>query len=142
MRLDVLARELDPVWTLAQANLLSFSLCVVDLPAITQHPADHPERADANRGSAMNEDRPVVGIVGELQKLRDLLFVWVAERYGDVEVAQAQLFCFRFFLRGTMLARLAQVDDRLHAFALQLFEMFETWLAAGAEVFIDAKKIS
>src|ERR1041384_4510199 len=112
MRLDILLRELEPVRTLAQADLLGFGLRVFDLPAVAQHAPDHPERADANRGSAMNKDRAVVRIVGDFQKLRDLLFVGITVSDRDVEVAQAQLFGFRFFLRGAMLARLAQRKKR------------------------------
>src|ERR1051325_10227738 len=141
MRLDVLLRKLEPVGALAQADLFGFGLCVFDLPAVAQHAPDHPERADANRRSAMNKDRAVVWIVGDFQKLRDLLFVGITVRDGDVEVAQAQLFRFRFFLRGGMFAWLAQVEDRLPAFVLELFEMLETWLPAGAEVFILAQEV-
>src|ERR1043165_4465248 len=142
MRLYVLLRELEPVGALAQADLFGFGLCVFDLPAVAQHTPDHPERADANRGSAMNKDRAVIRIVGYFQKLRDLLFIGIAVRDRDVEVAQAQLFRFRFFLRGAMLARLAQVEDRLHAFILELLELLETRLSAGAEVFILAQEVS
>src|SRR5690242_7324481 len=108
MRLDVLERELEPVRTLAQSDFLRFGLCVFDFPAVAQYAPDHPERADANRGSAMNKDRTIVRIVGDFQKLRDLLFVWIAVSDGNVEVAQAKLFRLRFFLRGAMLARLAE----------------------------------
>src|ERR1043165_10263495 len=109
IRLDVLLRKLEPVWTLAQANLFGLGLCVFALPAVPQHAPDHPERADANRRRAMNKDRAVVDIVSDFQKLRDPFFVWITVSDGDVEVAQAKLFGFRFFLRRAMLAGLPQV---------------------------------
>src|SRR5215510_13919352 len=111
MRLDVLARELDPVWTLAQSDFHRFGFCVFDFPAIAQHAPDHPECADTNRGRAMDERRTIFRIVSDLQKLRDLFFVRIAVRDGDVEIFQAELFGFRLFFGGAMLAWLSQVDD-------------------------------
>src|SRR5919107_4756588 len=110
--LNVLARELEPMRALAQADLFGFSLCVFNLPAVAEHASDHPERADANGRRAMNKDGAVVRVVGNFQKLCNLFFVWVSVSDGDVEVAQSELFCFCFFLGGAMLARLAQVEDR------------------------------
>src|SRR6185436_9817077 len=46
-----------------------------------------------------------------------------------------------FFFGGAMLSRRPQIDDRLHALILKLLQVLETWLAAVAEVFVDAKKI-
>ncbi len=142
MSLDVLACKLKPVWTLAQANLFGFGLCVFNFPAVAQHSSDHPECADANSGSAMNKDGTVVGIVGDFQKLCDLFFVWVSVSDGDVEVAQPKLFCFCFFVGGSVFARLAQVEDRLDAVGFQLFEVLEFRLTAGTEVFVHTQEVS
>ena len=142
MSLDVLARELKPVWTFAQTDFFGFSLRVFNFPAVAQHSSDHPERADANGRSAMDKDRTIFGIVGDFQKLCDLFFVWISVSDGDVEVAQPELFCFCFFLGSAVLARLAQVDDRLHAVCFQLFEVLEFRLTAGAEILVHAQEVS
>src|SRR5215217_870264 len=142
MRFDVLARELDPMWTLAQSDFHCFGFCVFDFPAVAQHAPDHPERADANRGRAMDERRAIFRIVSDLQELCDLFFIRIAVRDGDVEVFQAELFRFRFFFGGAMLAWLAQVDNCFDAVRFEFLEMLEFWLAAGAEVLIDAEEVA
>src|ERR1044071_6143836 len=111
MCFDVLACKLIPVWTLAQPDLLRFFFRVFNFPSVTQHTSDHPERTNANRRGAVNKDGTIVRIVRDPQKLRDLLFVWIAESDRNVEIAQSELFCFCCFLFGAMFARLAQVDD-------------------------------
>src|SRR5215470_4133168 len=141
MRFDVLARELEPVWTITQSDFLGFSFRVFDFPAVAQHASDHPERADADRRGAVDKRGTILRIVSDFQKLRDLFFVWIAVSDGNVEVAQAELFGFRFFFGGTVLARLSQVDDGFDTFGFELFEMFEFWLATGAEVFVDAEEV-
>src|SRR5688572_21719053 len=116
MLLDVLARELVPVWAFTQANLLCFLFGIFDRPAVTQGPPDHPERSDANRGGAVDKRGTILGIVSDLQKLRDLILVWITKDDGNVEIAQSQFFRFCFFFRRAVLARLAQIDDRLDTF--------------------------
>src|SRR5690349_3760912 len=142
MFFDVPARKLHEMRTLAQTDLLRFGLGVFDLPAVAQDSPDHPESADANRAGAVDERRPVFRVVSDLQKLIDLFVLRIAKRDRDIEVAQAQLLRLRFLFGGAMLARLAQVDDGLHAFGLQLLKVFKLRLSAGAEVFIDAQEIS
>src|SRR5215203_3492989 len=90
MFFDVLACELIPVWAFTQANLLSFSLGVFDLPSVAQYSPDHPKRSDANGRGAMNKRRTIVGLVSDLQKLRDLFLVWITEGHRDIEIAQPQ----------------------------------------------------
>src|SRR6476660_4317785 len=107
MGFDVLACKLIPVWTLAQSDLLRFFLCIVNFPAITQHASDHPERTDTNSCGAMNKDRTIIRIVCDLQELRDLLFIRIAESDRDIEVPQSELFCFCFLFGGAMFAGLA-----------------------------------
>src|SRR5215213_1414262 len=87
MRFDVLARELNPVWTLAQADFHGFSFCVFDFPVVAQHASDHPERANTNCSRAVDKGRTIFRVVSDLQKLCDLFFVWIAVSDGDVEVA-------------------------------------------------------
>src|SRR6185369_6482989 len=111
MRFDVLACKLIPVWALTQPNLLRFFFRVFNLPAVTQHTPDHPERTDTNRCGAVNKYWPIIGIVCDLQKLRDLFLVWIAESDRDVEVTQTEFFCFCGFFFGSMFAGLAEVDD-------------------------------
>src|SRR5215213_1208045 len=111
MSFDVLACELEPVWTLAQADFHGFGFGVFDLPAVAQDSPDHPERPDANRCRAMDKRGTVLRVVSDLEKLCDLFFVWISISDGNVEVAQAELFRFRLFVRSAMLARLPQVDD-------------------------------
>src|ERR1700752_3671682 len=142
MRFDVLACELQPVWAFAESYFHRFRFCVFDLPTIAQNTSDHPEGADANGSSAVNEGGTIFRVVRDLQKLRDLFFVWIAVSDGDVEITQAEFFCFCFFFRRAMFARLSQIDDWFHAVSFQFFEMFEFWLAAGAEVFVDAQEVS
>ena len=102
--------------TFFQANLRGFLLGCVHFPTIAQHASNHPERADANGGSAMNKRRTICGIVGNFKKLSSLFILRLTEDKRNVEVAQAQLFCLRFFLGRPMFAWLTQVDDGLHAF--------------------------
>src|SRR5215213_1290259 len=131
MLFDVLARELVQVWTVAQADLLRFLLGILDLPAVTQNSPDHPKSADANTRGTMNKSRAVLRVVRDLEKLRDLFIFWIAESDRDIEVAQAQLFCFRLFFGSAMFARLAQVDDCFDAVSFQFFQMLEPRLRAG-----------
>src|ERR1700755_301930 len=63
MCFDVLARELEPVWTLAQPDFYGFSFRVFNFPVVAQDTPDHPERADANRGRAVDERRTILRIV-------------------------------------------------------------------------------
>src|ERR1051326_7391348 len=141
MRLDVLARKLVQVRTLAQSDLLGFCLRVFDFTAIAQHAPDHPERADTDRAGTVNERGTVLGVVSDLQKLVNLFVFRIAKRDGDVEVAETQLFRLRFFFSRAMLARLTQVDDRFHAFGFELLELFEARLSAGAKLLVDAQKV-
>jgi hypothetical protein len=90
MLLDVLPGKLVQVRIVAQADFLCFSFGVLDLPTVAQHSANHPERAHANRRSAMNEGGPVRRVVRDLEKLVCLLVFWIAGLDGDVEVAQAE----------------------------------------------------
>src|SRR6185503_1414371 len=142
MRFDVLACKLIPVRTFTQPDLLRFFFGVFDFPSVTQHTSDHPERTNTNCSSAMNKDRAIFRIVCDLQELRDLLFVRITKSDRNVEVTQAELFRLCLFFGGAMFAWLAQVDDRLNAVSFQFFEMFETWLSTGAEVFVDAQEVS
>ena len=116
MRFDVLAREFVPVWAFTQADLRCFLFSFFHRPAIAQHAANQPERADANRGGAVNKHRAVFRVVSDLQKLGDVVVVWLAKLDGNVEVTQAQLFCLCFFFGSAMFARLAQVKNRFDAF--------------------------
>ena len=59
----------------------------------------------------MDKRRTVLRIIGDLQKLLHLPFVWITKDDRNVEIAEAQLFRFCFFFRGAVLAGLAQVDD-------------------------------
>jgi hypothetical protein len=59
----------------------------------------------------VNKDWTILRIVCDLQELRDLFFVGITEGDGNVEVAQAELFGFRFFFCSAMFAGLAQVKD-------------------------------
>src|SRR5215207_4138529 len=131
MCLNVLAGELEPVWTLAEPDFHGFSFRVFDLPAVSQDSPDHPEGADANRRRAVNKRGTVFRIVSDLEKLGDLFFVGITVSDGDVEVAQAELFRFRLFVRSAMFAGLPQVDDCLDALGFQLLEVFEFRLTAG-----------
>ena len=60
----------------------SASASSMDQPSRNTRP-DHPKRADTNRGSAMDKRWTIFGIVGDLQKLRHLLFVWITERQPE-----------------------------------------------------------
>src|ERR1041385_1590433 len=101
---DRTVRQRYRISTAATEMLLCLFLGIFNFPSITQHTPDHPERTDTNRCGAVNKHGTIVGIVCDLQKLRDLLFVWVAESDRDVEVTQAELFCFGCFFFGAMFA--------------------------------------
>jgi len=142
MFFDVAFSEADQVWGVDQSYLHCLFFRLLDRPAVAQHPPDHPEGADPNRRRAMNERGAVFGIVGDLQELIHLFLFRVAVNDGDVEVAQALLFGFRFFFGGAMFAGLSKIDDCFNSIGLELCQVFETGLASGAELFVDLQKIS
>ena len=142
MFFDVAFREADQVWGVDQSYLLRLFFRLLDRPSVAQHPPDHPEGADPNRRRAMNECWAIFGVVGDLQEFIHLLVFRIAVNDGDVEVAQPLLLGFRFFFGGAMFAGLSKIDDRFNSIGLELGQVFETGLAAGAELFIDLQKIS
>ena len=70
---DVAARELLEVRRVAKADLPGLFERGVVGHAVAQHATNHPERADPNRGRAVDEHRTVGRIVGDLQELVGLL---------------------------------------------------------------------
>ncbi len=135
-------READQVWGVDQSYLHRLFFRLLDRPSVAQHPPDHPKGSDPNRRRAMNERGSVFWIVGDLEELIRLFVFWLAVDDRYIEVAQTQLLRLRFFFRGAMFAGLSKVNDRFHSVGLELGQMFEARLAAGAELFIDLQEVS
>ena len=138
---DVFARELFEVRRALQADLFRFVERRVGREAVTDGAADHPEGPDADGRRAVDEHRPVRGIVGDPQELVDL---GVGRRGVDdrnVEVLQTRPFDGVFLFIRPMLGRLPQVEHGLHAIRLELREVLEPWLTAGAELRVDLEKL-
>src|SRR5688572_17487863 len=104
------------MWALPQPDLLRLFFRRLQLPTVSQHSADHPKSCDADGGSAVNEGRPVLRVISDLQKLCCLFFLGLAKDDRNIEVAQTQFFHLCFFFGGTVLARWAKIDDGLNAF--------------------------
>src|SRR5882672_8055645 len=142
MFFDVVFGEADQVWGVDQSHLRRLFFRLLDRPSVAQHPPDHPEGPDPNRRRAMNERGTIFRIVGNLEKFIRLFVFWLAVNDRDVEVAQPQLLRLRFFFGSAMFAGLSKIDDRFHSIGLELGQMLDTGLAAGAELFIDLQEIS
>src|SRR5687767_15830196 len=89
----------------------------------------------------MNKRRTIRRVVGNFQKFSGLFILRIAKDDRDVEISQTEFFGFGFLFGCPMLARGTQVDDGLNAFVLKLLQMFQSRLAAGAELFVDSQKI-
>src|SRR5215813_9666276 len=137
MLLDVIFRKADQMRGVDQSHLFGFFFSLLDRPPVTQHPPDHPEGSDPNRRTAMNERRSVFGIIGDLEELIRLFVFRLGVNDWDVDISQSQLLRLRFFFRGAVFAGLSKIDNRLHAISLELGQMFDARLAAGAELFTN-----
>src|SRR6185369_9284905 len=126
---------------LAKTDLPSFFLGGLYRPAVAQHSANHPKRADANRRGAVDEYRAVSGIIGYLEELRRLFFLRVTVHNRNVEVLEAEFFCLCFFVGCAMLTGRSQIDDRLHAFGFQFLEGLELWLPARAILIAHPREV-
>src|SRR5262245_40479896 len=96
--------------TVVQTDLLRFLLGILDGPVISQDTPDHPEGSDANGGRTVNESRPVLWIVGQLEKLCRLLIPGIVESDGNIEVTQPELLCDSLFLGSRIFGRMPEVD--------------------------------
>jgi hypothetical protein len=120
-----------------EAHLPRLGKRVVPRPLVADDTADHPEGAGANRGRAVNEDRPVRRVVGDLEELVGLLGLRLTIDDGDVEVLEAGGGDRLALLVGAMLGRRAQVEDRLDAVRLERREVIRARLPARAELRVD-----
>src|SRR5215813_13254402 len=89
MLLDVSSRKTIQMGRVNQPDFFRLFFRPLDRPPVPQHTPDHPERADADGGGAMNERGAVFGVVGDLEKFVDLLFLRFREHYGDIKVSKA-----------------------------------------------------
>src|SRR5262249_22802658 len=138
---DVRFREFDKMGRISEADFMRLCFGGFERPAIAEHTPDHPERAYADRRGAVNQHRTIRWVVGDLQELGRLLFLWIAIYGRDIEVFKAELFGLRFLFRGAMLAGGAKVEDRFHAFRFQFLQGLELRLATGAKLFGHQREV-
>ena len=134
MRLDIVACEFLEMGRGHEPDFSRFFQRRLLREAVAEDAPDHPERADADRGRAVDEHRPIRRIVGDLQKLVDLFRNGMLVLDGNIEVLQAGLLNGVLLLGRAMLTRRPQVEDGANAFRFQLCEVLEPRLTTGAEL--------
>jgi hypothetical protein len=72
---------------ISQTYLVRFLQRISNFPTVAQNPSDHPKGSDARRGSAMNEGRPILRIVTDLQKLCSLVVFRIGGRHWNIEIS-------------------------------------------------------
>src|SRR5688572_5889526 len=141
--LDVLLRELLESRR-SQTDLLSFGLRGIEGHPVAEDAPDKEESADSISRSAVNKDRTVFRVVGQLEELVGLLVLGPRLiRDRDVVVLQAQLLRFSFFRCGVeaRFPRGTQIDDGRDALRLQFRQMRGRRLSSGAELSIELQEI-
>jgi len=103
--LDVLASEFVQMRAFPQPDLLRLFFGRLHFPTVSQYPADHPKRSNADGRGAVNESGPVLRVISDLQELCSLFLFRLAKDDWNIEVAQTQFFRLRFFFGGAVLAR-------------------------------------
>src|SRR5262245_39526605 len=92
----------------------------------------------------MNEDRPVLRIVSQLQEFIGLLVLRPCLiRHGNIEILHSQLLDLGFFRWSieSGFSRGSQIDDRGDALSFQLGQLSWGGLTTGAEFCIDLEEI-
>lgn len=142
MRRNIAAGELFEVRGVDQSHFPAFLEGGFHAEPVANGSTDRPERSHPNRGCTVNEHRPVGRVVGDLQELIDLRVRGVHVDDGDIKVLETGLFDGGPLLVRAVLGGLTQVQDRLYSLGLQLGEVLQPRLAAGAELRRDLQEIA